>query len=99
MFKSASYLMHNGGFTTFRELLNDISTFIVQDETGFPLKYYDRERWELKFCGNYIAPIKLFSWAYQKDLAEIYRKDSTKVQVKFPYGYGNISTVILARKK
>lgn len=86
--KSASYLMHNRDrkFTTIRSAILKYSTFIVQDDTGIPLDYLVREKWNIRVHGIYEKPIPLFSHRFQKDLKELMKKESTGV-LPFSYGY------------
>ena len=42
--KSASYLLHSGGFTRVRRFLIDRSATILQDDSGIPLAYFDAKR-------------------------------------------------------
>ena len=39
--KSASYLLHTGGFNKVRSFLLDHSATILQDDSGIPLAYFD----------------------------------------------------------
>ncbi len=41
--KSASYLLHSGGFSKVRDFLLANSAVMVQDDSGIPLSYYDPE--------------------------------------------------------
>ena len=85
--KSASYLMHNDNikFTKIREAIIDSSDFIIQDDSGIPIKYFKRNEWIVDLHGVYTMPIPLFSNKYQRDLKEAY-KSSTGI-VPFSYGY------------
>jgi hypothetical protein len=102
-FKSASYLMHGQGFSVFRTRIENQSRFVMQDETGFPYEFYqrpeNRDRWKLRFFGRYGRPIPDFTWAYQKQLQQVYTTDTTVKPVNFQIGYGRICTVILAEKQ
>jgi len=90
--KSASYLMHKDSarepppcFDQIRALVLAQSDFIVQDDSGVPLKYFARDRWKLLFHGYYEAPIPMFSNLLQKDLKLEVQKTSTG---KLPFSYG-----------
>jgi hypothetical protein len=90
--KSASYLMHKDGarqqpptFDQIRSFVLAQSDFVVQDDSGVPLKYFARERWKLGFHGAYEAPIPMFSNQLQKDLKLEMSKNSTG---KLPFSYG-----------
>ena len=58
--KSASYLLHNPGFSKVREFLLANSAVIAQDDTGVPLTYYDPQKWDLQPFGQYVGPIPSF---------------------------------------
>ncbi len=100
--KSASYLMHNDKvkFTRIRGAVLDNSEFIVQDDSGIPLRYFPRENWKLRFHGVYNYPIPLFRHRTQNDLRAAMKKHSTGV-LPFSYGYDHIknqSNLMTAKK-
>jgi hypothetical protein len=72
--KSASYLLHSGGFSKVREFLLANSAAMVQDDSGIPLSYYDPRKWDLHPFGRYLGPIGIFPGAYQARYAELFRK-------------------------
>jgi hypothetical protein len=72
--KSASYLLHSGGFSKVREFLLANSAAMVQDDSGIPLTYYDPRKWDLHPFGRYLGPISIFPGAYQARYAELFRK-------------------------
>jgi hypothetical protein len=91
--KSASYLMHKDSarepppyFDQIRSLVLAQSDFIVQDDSGVPLKYFARDHWKLLFHGYYDAPIPMFSNQLQKDLKLEMSKNSTG-RLPFAFGY------------
>src|SRR5580700_9983058 len=55
--KSASYLLHSGGFTRVRRFLIDRSATILQDDSGIPLAYFDAKQWHLQPFGHYLHPL------------------------------------------
>jgi hypothetical protein len=71
--KSSSYLMFEEGFARVRNFILDHSKMIVQDDSGIPLSYFNRDRWNLRFFGTYVGPIDLFKKYYQPKLQELYR--------------------------
>jgi hypothetical protein len=101
--KSASYLMHNSYFSVVREeLILGGSSFVLEDDSGMPLKYFNAEVWDIQLYGTYDRPIPMFSMWTQADLREAY-KDSTKVK-PLPFGIGydyrpGTSNLLLAKKK
>jgi hypothetical protein len=74
LIKSASYLLHSGGFTTTRDFLLDNSATIIQDDSGIPLDSYDRKKWRFFPFGRYAGPIGEFSGRYQPSYAELFRR-------------------------
>lgn len=101
--KSASYLMHRPTFSIIRNLILDESEFLLQDDSGIPVQFFDQSKWDLTFYGNYSFPISLFSDRHQEDLKEIYQKKEMNVQ-PLPFGIGyqyrkGTSNLMLAEKK
>lgn len=101
--KSASYLMHNDKikFTKIRAAVLSSSRYIVQDDSGIPLRYLPSSRWNVKFHGVYDRPIPLFKNRAQKDLRRAMKKKSTGI-LPFSYGYDyrkNESNLITAERK
>jgi hypothetical protein len=99
--KSASYLLHGGNFSTVRSFLLDHSASILQDDTGIPLSYFDRAKWQSQPFGHYVHPIAVFSHNYQPKLAELFR-NGNPIPIDFGLGYRwrlNQSNLLLAQKK
>ena len=92
MIKSASYLMHKEGiqepahFEQIRSLILSQSDFVVQDDSGVPLRLFARDRWKLLFHGRYEAPTPEFGKHLQKDLKVEMQRNSTG-RLPFTYGY------------
>jgi hypothetical protein len=96
--KSASYLLHSGGFTKVREFLLANSAMMVQDDSGIPLGYYDTKKWDLQPFGRYLGPIGVFPGRYQAQYAALFRKSRP---IDFGIGYrwhSNESNLLLAKK-
>jgi hypothetical protein len=91
LIKSASYLMHQDGsrapahFEQIRSLILAQSDFLVQDDSGVPLRFFARDTWKLLFHGRYDAPTAQFGKYLQKDLRIEMQRNSTG---KLPFGYG-----------
>ncbi|MBS1622635.1 MAG: hypothetical protein JST83_01350 [Bacteroidetes bacterium] len=86
--KSASYLMNYGTFETIRNICLKKSKSILQDDTGIALRYLDKSKWSTKFYGNYVKPVSDFSGVDQKELYEVYKKDSANIKpLPFSLGY------------
>lgn len=92
MIKSASYLMHKEGnrepvrFEKIRALILGHSDFVVQDDSGVPLRLFARDTWKLQFHGKYEAPTSEFGKYLQKDLKTEMQRNSTG-KLSFSYGY------------
>ena len=86
LLKSSSYLLFENGFSTIRNFLLDHSTTIVQDDSGIPLPYFNRDKWNLRLFGTYIGPIDSFKQHYQPQLQELYRQ-SNPPPLEFGFGY------------
>ncbi len=92
MIKAASYLMHKEGvqepahFEQMRALILAQSDFVVQDDSGVPLRLFTRDTWKLQFHGKYEAPTSEFGKFLQKDLKVEMQRNSTG-NLPFSYGY------------
>ncbi len=98
--KSASYLLHNGEFSSVREFLLKTSARIVQDDTGVPLRFLE-PTFEVQPFGNYVGPIPVFAGQYQAKLKELFVKAKAQ-PISFGVGYRfrlNQSHVLLANRK
>jgi hypothetical protein len=98
--KSASYLLHSGGFSTVRSFMLDHSATILQDDSGIPVSYFDRKKWQLQPIGRYVGPISIFGRNYQSQLADLFRKDHP-IPIDFGIGYRwrtNESNLLLATR-
>jgi hypothetical protein len=82
--KSASYLLHSGGFTKVRDFLLANSTVMIQDDSGIPLRFYDAKKWDLQPFGRYLGPIGVFPGRYQPNYAVLFRKSRP---IDFGIGY------------
>lgn len=99
LLKSASYLLHDPQFTGVRDVVLEVSTVLVQDDTGVPYKFLTRG-WDVKFYGQYVQPIEIFRGAYQPDLDKAY-KSNPPSQLPFQFGYhwrSQNSGLVIARK-
>ncbi len=98
LIKSASYLLHSGGFSKVRDFLLANSAVMVQDDSGIPLAYYDPKKWDLQPYGHYLGPISIFPGAYQPRYAVLFRNSRP---IDFGIGYrwqSNQSNLLLAVK-
>jgi hypothetical protein len=96
--KSASYLLHSGGFTQVRGFLLDHSATIVQDDSGIPVRYFDPRKWKLQAFGHYLGPLRLFGNSYQAEMGPLF---AHALPLDFGLGYRfrkNESNLLLAQK-
>lgn len=101
--KSASYLLHRPSFSIVRDFILNNSDYLLQDDSGIPVQFFDQQKWDLTFYGTYSFPIRLFAERHQEDLKEIYAKKASNVK-ELPFGIGyqyhkGTSNLMIARKK
>lgn len=90
--KAASYLLHRDEqFPMIRKLILDQSQWIIQDDTGVPLKYLPDDTWKKTYYGEYVKPIPMFAVRFQKDLREIYANKNNVKPLPFLVGGYNTS--------
>lgn len=93
--KSASYLMHSGGFSTIRNAILNQSSAIVTDPSGVPFRYLaDRNT---RLYGQYNGPLQIFSEHDQGDLRRAYQS-GYKVG-SMPFGVGYRQTCLIVSKR
>ncbi|MFZ2278821.1 MAG: hypothetical protein WAW39_13520 [Prosthecobacter sp.] len=86
--KSASYLMHESGFSNIRDYLLRHSSAIVQDPSGIPFRDFSRYGWNLWLYGNYRGTLEIFSGHQQPDLVAAYSSGKYLVKpLNFGIGY------------
>jgi hypothetical protein len=100
LIKSASYLLHSGGFTKIRDWLVANSATILEDDSGVPLAYFDRAKWQLQPFGRYITPLGIFPNTYQPKLQELFAKSATPIDFGVGYRWrSHESNLLLAVQK
>jgi hypothetical protein len=100
--KAASYLMFKPYFSGIREFILDQSHYVLQGDSGIPLRYFDPAGWDLRFYGTYTGPISLFSNCYQADMANRYRRGEDIQPLPFGIDYrhrARTSNLMFAAKK
>lgn len=100
--KAASYLMYRDTFSRIRNLILTKSDFIMQDDSGMPLKSFDESIWDLTFYGTYTTPIQLFQSRFQSDLRSVYTTRKNIRDLPFGIGYQwqkGSSNLMVARKR
>lgn len=101
LLKASSYLMHEAGFTKVRDFLLTESKMILQDDSGIPARNFEPDKWNIRYCGNYLGPIATFKQFWQPDLANNYRT-TTVAPLGFGFGYEwrpDRSSLIIAIRK
>ncbi len=87
--KSAVYLLHRESLKAFCDFILERSDTVVQDDSGIPYRYFDKQRWDIVRFGTYTYPRSLKDLPnppYQPDLAKDYAK--TSLPLPFNFGYG-----------
>jgi hypothetical protein len=100
--KAASYLMFKPYFSGIRQFILDQSLFVLQGDSGIPIRYFDSAVWDLRFFGTYAGPIALFSNCYQADMAAQYKGRRDIQPLPFGIGYrhrARTSNLMFAAKK
>jgi len=101
--KASSYLMFDPDFAAIRQFILDRSMHILQTDSGIPIKSFDPSIWNLKLFGAYQKLLPVFSYRYQKDLAELYQKTKNIPPISFGIGYhyrpGTANLLLATRKE
>jgi hypothetical protein len=87
--KAASYIPHDKTFFSIaRSLILEVSDFLLQDDSGFPLDDFPPDKYDLKFFGTYVRPIPVFRNYFQPALLKIYKDNAATIPVlDFGIGY------------
>ena len=85
--KSATYLMHKSYFNQVRRTVLRRSRYILQDDSGIAMKYFQKGAWQFDYYGTYHRPINLFAKQYQPALTAAYHDTVHKPKV-LPFGTG-----------
>ena len=97
--KSCSYCMHKPHFSQARNDMLEHAFAVVQDDTGVPYKYFEKDKWDVTLYGGYTHPLAAFeAYTYQLDLVEAYKGSDIK-PLDFKHGYMKVSSLIVARRK
>jgi len=84
--KAASYLMHGDDFREIRNVIFDISSTILQDDSGIAYRFFDKSKWDIKLYGKYYKPSTEFSYISEPTLDKAY-KTSVYRPISFSLGY------------
>ncbi|WP_149867084.1 hypothetical protein [Solirubrum puertoriconensis] len=101
--KSATYLMHKAYFSKVRNLILERSQYVLQDDSGIAMKYFQPADWRFVHYGTYRKPIPMFAMYYQPTLTAAYQ-DSVHKPRLLPFGTGynwrvNDSNLLLAQRR
>ena len=99
--KAASYLMQGKPFSVIRGYVLSHSEAVLEDDTGVPLRYFDRVTWDVRFFGHYDQPIPMFRNFRQPDLAKAFARGENVAPLAFHVGYGSetASNLMLAVRR
>jgi hypothetical protein len=86
LLKASSYLMHEESFSQVREFLLTHSKVILQDDSGIPRRFFDDQKWNIRYCGQYAGPIEVFKKYQQPDLVKWFAT-SAPAPLSFGFGY------------
>ena len=86
--KSASYLLHYGFFSQFRDVIMSKSKTLLEDDTGIPYKYFSGDKWYVSLYGTYVKPVSDFSGVFQTDLVKAYKDTILRKPKKLPFSLG-----------
>jgi len=95
--KSASYLMHNYGFSAIRNMILQYSDAVLQDDSGVLFKLFDPKVWTLNLHGVYNGPTKQFGEYFEPALCQAFQGGGKPLS--FRYGYELSSNLLWAVKK
>jgi hypothetical protein len=84
--KSASYLMHSGGFNTIRSGILKNSHLVVQDDSGIPVRSFASAGWEVQYFGNYAGVLDIFTEYHQPEIARAIELQGRR-DIDFGLGY------------
>lgn len=94
--KAASFLMHYNDFKEIRNCVFDVSSTILQDDSGIAYKYFDKQKWKIKLYGKYSKPKGEFAYIKEPDLEEAFKKSEVgKLPYYLGYNWGTDHTSLL----
>ena len=77
--------MHKSYFNQVRRTVLRRSRYILQDDSGIAMKYFQKGAWQFNYYGTYRRPINLFAKQYQPALTAAYR-DTLHRPKALPFG-------------
>ncbi len=89
LIKCCSYFMHGQNVPRLKKYLLKKVDYLIQDDTGIPLREIIKTNRSNTFYGIYTKPYgNDFPWAVQPDLAEVYATKKNVKELGFRVGYG-----------
>ena len=79
--------MHKSYFNKIRRVILRRSRYILQDDSGIAMKYFQPGAWQFNYYGTYRRPINLFAKQYQPELTAAYH-DTLHPPKPLPFGTG-----------
>jgi hypothetical protein len=98
--KAASYLLHKPQFSAIRELILERSAVVLQDDSGMPYRYFDREHWDAHLFGTFTGPIQIFAQYRQPELADAFRDggaDALPFGIGYKFKRGQSNLILMVR--
>jgi hypothetical protein len=95
--KSASYCLHGAKYSLIREIIEDKTKYLLQDDTGIPYSYFNDKNWTVTLFGTYDKPVKVFTDMYQEDLKKA--MDEKAKPIDFRFGYTKEANILLGIRK
>ena len=95
--KSSSYCMHEDKYDKIRDIVLTHSKFLIQDDSGVPFRFFNKENWDFGYYGIYTRPIPVFSHFYQDNLKKSWPQTAAKLSFRF--GYNEESNIFVATRK
>jgi hypothetical protein len=85
--KAASYLMHESYFSRIRAFLLGKAAAVLQDDSGIPYRYFQDGLWRVWLFGRYTGTLDIFKQYHQADMADVFARPGTAVELPFGTGY------------
>lgn len=95
--KSASYCLHGEKYQIIRDIIQDKTKYLLQDDTGIPYSYFNEKNWTVSLFGSYEQPVKVFTEMYQENLKKA--MDEKAAPLDFRFGYTKEANILLGIKK
>ncbi|MPL92743.1 hypothetical protein SDC9_38856 [bioreactor metagenome] len=95
--KSSSYCMHEDKYNKIRDIVLSHTKYLIQDDSGVPFRFFNKDKWNFGYYGIYSRPIPVFSQFYQDDLKKSWPQNASKLGFRF--GYNEESNIFVATRK